>query len=54
MEESEVRQKGQIHVCVFVHVHIVFWVESGDGSYEGKKINQQGTAGGPDYDIHGL
>lgn len=46
--------EGQIYMCVCVHVHIVLWVESGDGSYEGKKINQQGTAVGPDYDIRGL
>ena len=42
--------KGK-YMCVCVHVQIVFWVELGDGSYEGKKINQQGTVVGPDYDI---
>lgn len=39
MEESEVNMEGQIYMCVCVQVHIVLWVESGDGSYEGKKIN---------------
>ena len=39
MEESELNMEGQIYMCVYVHVHIVLRVESGDGSYEGKKIN---------------
>ena len=41
MEETEVNMEGQIYMCVFVcvHVHIVLWVELGDGSYEGKEIN---------------
>lgn len=54
MEESELNMEGQIYMCVYVHVRIVLRVESGDGSYEGKKINQQGTAVGPGYDISGL
>ena len=39
MEESELNMEGQIYMCVYVHVRIVLRVESGDGSYEGKKIN---------------
>ena len=39
MEETEVNMEGQIYMCVCVHVHIVLWVELGDGSYEGKENN---------------